>query len=149
MSNSQWRSVESINRMLGSGAMTGYMLTLVGMELVSQSHEKSFELAKKRSALFPIKNDKLEKMLSALSSGETLSFEKALKGFGKSIGLVIELDAIELDNPSNLERCLKVSEPIDDTTPDCGDDDSDRKVDLPTEDDAKNFDVPKVMTAHA
>lgn len=147
MSNSQWRSVNSINRMLGSGARVGYLLTLVGLELETQSAEKSFELIRNRTALFPIQNQKLDSLLSGLTDGETLAFEKALVGFGKSLGLKIELDAIELDRPCDLERCFRVSEPLDDVTPDGGgDDDSDMKVDLPIE---NNIEVaPMVMAAH-
>lgn len=150
MSNPQWRTVDSINRMFGSGVRMSVIVRMIAEELSYMPDGILFTLHKERTVMLPITNPYLEKDLSGLTATEELALEKALEGLGEAIGCEIELDAMELGSPNELVRCIKISEPTEDTIPDGGgDDDSDMRASIPEVKPSEVISPPLVMKAHA
>lgn len=148
MTQPQWKSVEAISRMLNSASVVTNIVNNVAEELVQIPQEKLVELYRFRSTTIPIKNRHLEINFSQLSDRQKEAVIEGVGALGSELGFEIGIEACELGNPTDLEYCLIISEPIDDGTDGGGDDDSDRRVDLPTPSSQDDFQVPKVMAAH-
>ncbi len=148
MTQPQWKSVETISRMLNSASVVTNIVNNVAEELVQIPQEKLVELYRFRSTTIPIKNRHLEINFSQLSDRQKEAVIEGVGALGCELGFEIGIEACELGNPTDLEYCLIISEPIDDGTDGGGDDDSDRRVDLPTPSSQDDFRVPKVMAAH-
>ncbi len=145
MNTGPWRSLQSINIMLtGSSTYLNQILIDIQGELAEQAYEKCIELFRFRTADFLINDPRLESKISELTAGQKDSLDELLLGYGQSIGCVIELDAVVVGRPNELQYVIRVSEPVEDVLPG-GDDDSDLKVDVPLGD----TEHPMVMTAHA
>ncbi len=145
----QWKSVDTIQRMLRSSIP----ITLIVIQILQQLEELSdnnlLRLFRFGVDRITITNRNLEIILEKLSAADFKVLQTYLESLEEALGFEIHLDAEEINgNPHDLQYCLVISEPPIDPVLDGGGD-SDKRVEIAIPTQVNSVEVLKAMVNHS